>query len=137
VVAQEVRQLAQRSADAAKEIKQLISQSSDQVKAGVDLVTGTGQALNDIITRIDAIDAFVSDIATAAKDQAIGLNEVNQATRNMDVLAHENSDMVERTSEETRRLRAELAGLVDQLSQIRTRASAAGSTMRHAERRVA
>ena len=121
MVAQEVRQLAQRSADAAKEIKQLISQSSTQVKEGVGLVTSTGEALNDIITRIDAIDTFVSDIAAAAKDQAIGLNEVNQATRNMDVLTHENSDMVERTSDETRRLRSEVAALVEQLSQIRTR----------------
>jgi methyl-accepting chemotaxis protein len=123
VVAQEVRQLAQRSADAAKAIKQLISQSSNQVKEGVSLVSGTGDALTDIITRIDAINAFVSDIATAAKDQAMGLNEVNQATRNMDHLTHENSDMVERTSEETRRLRAEVAGLVELLSHIRTRST--------------
>ncbi|MFN7125467.1 MAG: methyl-accepting chemotaxis protein [Allorhizobium sp.] len=137
VVAQEVRQLAQRSADAAKEIKQLISQSSTQVKEGVSLVTGTGEALNDIITRIDAIDTFVSDIAAAAKDQALGLNEVNQSTRNMDLLTHENSDMVERTSDETRRLRAEVAGLVEQLSQIRTRADAAPQVRRIMERRVA
>lgn len=138
VVAQEVRQLAQRSADAAKEIKQLISQSSDQVKEGVGLVTGTGEALNDIITRIDAIDTFVSDIATAAKDQATGLSEVNKATRSMDVLTHENSDMVERTSEETRRLRSEVAALVGQLSQIRTRADRAASDSRSvSDRRVA
>jgi methyl-accepting chemotaxis protein len=133
VVAQEVRQLAQRSADAAKEIKQLISQSSDQVKQGVELVTGTGEVLGDIIARIDAIDSFVSDIATAAKDQATGLNEVNQATRNMDLLTHENSGMVEQTSEETRRLRAEVAGLVELISHIRTRTENTG----HGHRRNA
>jgi methyl-accepting chemotaxis protein len=133
VVAQEVRQLAQRSADAAKEIKQLISQSSDQVKQGVELVTGTGEVLGDIIARIDAIDSFVSDIATAAKDQATGLNEVNQATRNMDLLTHENSGMVEQTSEETRRLRAEVAGLVELMNHIRTRTENAG----HGHRRNA
>lgn len=121
VVAQEVRQLAQRSADAAKEIKQLISQSSEQVKQGVGLVSGTGEALSDIINRITEINAFVSDIATAAKDQAMGVNEVNQATRSMDTLTQENSSMVERTSAETLRLRAEVAGLVELLSQIRTR----------------
>ncbi|TPP09655.1 globin-coupled sensor protein [Rhizobium glycinendophyticum] len=130
VVAQEVRQLAQRSADAAKEIKQLISQSSDQVKQGVELVTGTGEVLGDIIARIDAIDSFVSDIATAAKDQATGLNEVNQATRNMDLLTHENSGMVEQTSEETRRLRAEVAGLVELMSHIRTRSDKPGQAQR-------
>ena len=138
VVAQEVRQLAQRSADAAKEIKQLISQSSTQVKEGVGLVTGTGEVLGDIITRIDEIDTFVSDIAAAAKDQAIGLNEVNQATRNMDLLTHENSGMVERTSDETRRLRSEVAALVEQLSKIRTRVDQAGSPTRRApDRRAA
>ncbi|MGL3608350.1 methyl-accepting chemotaxis protein [Rhizobium sp. G187] len=139
VVAQEVRQLAQRSADAAKEIKQLISQSSDQVKEGVGLVTGTGEALTDIIARIDAIDTFVSDIATAARDQALGLSEVNKATRDIDVLTHENSDMVDRTSEETRHLRSEVAGLVELLSHIKTRVDGdvAGTPTHGGRRRAA
>lgn len=139
VVAQEVRQLAQRSADAAKEIKQLISQSSDQVKAGVNLVTGTGEALTDIIARIDEINAFVSDIAVAARDQAQGLHEINHATRQIDALTHENSEMVEQTSEETRLLRAEVARLVELLGHIKTRSEpqtrmppASGSTRRYA-----
>jgi methyl-accepting chemotaxis protein len=55
----------------------------------------------------------------------------------MDLLTHENSDMVERTSDETRRLRAEVAGLVEQLSQIRTRADAPPQARRIMERRVA
>ena len=70
VVAQEVRQLAQRTADAAKEIKNLISQSSTQVNEGVNIVSSTGEALSDMIGRIDIINSFVADIAAAARDQA-------------------------------------------------------------------
>ncbi|WP_181903932.1 globin-coupled sensor protein [Ciceribacter selenitireducens] len=124
VVAQEVRQLAQRSADAAKEIKRLISQSSNQVNEGVGLVSNTGTALADMISRIDTIHAIVSEIATAAKDQATGLKEVNQATQSMDTLTHQNSAMVEQTSAETQRLRSEVAGLVQLLGQLSTRGHA-------------
>ncbi|GEO83618.1 MULTISPECIES: globin-coupled sensor protein [Alphaproteobacteria] len=124
VVAQEVRQLAQRSADAAKEIKRLISQSSNQVNEGVGLVSNTGTALTDMISRIDTIHAIVSEIATAAKDQATGLKEVNQATQSMDTLTHQNSAMVEQTSAETQRLRSEVVGLVQLLTQLNTRTNA-------------
>ncbi|ATN32766.1 globin-coupled sensor protein [Rhizobium sp. ACO-34A] len=132
VVAQEVRQLAQRTADAAKEIKRLISQSSDQVNEGVGLVSNTGTALGDIISRIDAVHAIVSDIAGAAKDQATGLSEVNQATHSIDMLTHENSAMVEQTSAESQRLRNEVAGLVQLLGEIRVHDSSAERHVIHA-----
>ncbi|MDL2409827.1 globin-coupled sensor protein [Rhizobium calliandrae] len=112
VVAQEVRQLAQRSAGAAKEIKQLISESSDQVNKGVGIVNDTGEALSDMIGRIDVINQFVSDIASTARDQATGVDEVNVAIRSMDTITQQNSGMVERTSAETRRLRNEVENLV-------------------------
>ncbi|MGO6908002.1 methyl-accepting chemotaxis protein, partial [Rhizobium ruizarguesonis] len=95
VVAQEVRQLAQRTAEAAKEIKNLISQSSTQVNQGVGIVSSTGEALNDMISRIDIINRFVADIAAAARDQATGVNEVSLAVRNMGAITQQNSDMVE------------------------------------------
>ncbi|KRB58786.1 chemotaxis protein [Rhizobium sp. Root708] len=120
VVAQEVRQLAQRTADAAKEIKNLISQSSSQVNEGVDIVSSTGEALSDMINRIDIINRFVADIAAAARDQATGVNEVSVAIRNMDTITQQNSGMVERTSEETRRLRNEVDSLVGLLQRFRT-----------------
>ena len=127
VVAQEVRQLAQRSADAAKEIKGLITQSSDQVRHGVDLVSNTGEALSDMIERVAAINAFVAEIATSARDQAIGLRDINQATRMMDKLTVENADMVGRSSAETQRLRTEVARLVDLLARMNAAEAVSGS----------
>jgi methyl-accepting chemotaxis protein len=120
VVAQEVRQLAQRTADAAKEIKKLISESSVQVNEGVGIVSSTGEALSDMITRIDIINRFVADIAAAARDQATGVNEVSVAIRNMDTITQQNSGMVERTSSETKRLRSEVESLVGLLQRFRT-----------------
>ncbi|MGF0537536.1 methyl-accepting chemotaxis protein [Agrobacterium sp. ES01] len=137
VVAQEVRHLAQRSADAAKEIKGLITQSSNQVNEGVGLVSETGAALSDIIERINSVNTIVSEIATAAKDQSTALSDVNEATRTIDTLTHKNSAMVEQTSEETRRLRNEVAGLVALLGNLRTGSekssnASASTVQRHA-----
>ncbi len=66
LVAQEVRGLAQRSAEAAKEIKQLITTSTSQVRTGVDLVGRTGKALEGIVAQIAEIDGLVSEIAASA-----------------------------------------------------------------------
>ncbi len=71
--AQEVRALAQRSANAAKEIKDLISTSRTEVESGVKLVGETGETLNLIIERVGEIDAVVADIASGAADQATAL----------------------------------------------------------------
>ena len=137
VVAQEVRLLAQRSASAAKEIKDLISQSSSQVNAGVSIVSNTGIALADMISRIDGVNKFVGDIAAAAKDQAIGVGEVSAAVRNMDTITQQNSAMVERTSAETRQLRSEADTLVALLSSFKTTADIRGGRVQPIGRRAA
>jgi methyl-accepting chemotaxis protein len=77
VVAQEVRALAQRSADAAKEIKGLISTSTAQVGTGVSLVGQTGQALQAIVDQVASIDSLVKEIAASAQEQSTGLHQVN------------------------------------------------------------
>ena len=132
VVAQEVRQLAQRTAEAAKEIKNLISESSAQVDEGVGIVSSTGEALNDMISRIDMINHVVAEIAAAARDQATGVNEVSVAIRNMDTITQQNSGMVEHTSAETRRLRGEVSNLMDLLQRFRTQADIRGTISRRA-----
>jgi methyl-accepting chemotaxis protein len=95
VVAQEVRALAQRSADAAKEIKALISSSTDQVAKGAKLVSETGEALSGIVTKVAEIDLLVADIAVSSQEQATGLNEVNTAVNQMDQVTQQNAAMVE------------------------------------------
>jgi methyl-accepting chemotaxis protein len=115
VVAQEVRALAQRSADAAKEIKGLISTSTQQVGAGVSLVGQTGQALQTIVDQVASIDGLVKEIAASAQEQSTGLHQVNVAVNQMDQVVQQNAAMVEQATAATHSLKGEageLAGLV-------------------------
>ncbi|RYE79026.1 MAG: methyl-accepting chemotaxis protein, partial [Hyphomicrobiales bacterium] len=84
VVAQEVRGLAQRSAEAAKEIKDLISTSSTQVERGVNLVTASGRALEEIVSTVGEMSSTVTGIAGSAREQATSLKEVAIAADQMD-----------------------------------------------------
>ena len=112
VVAQEVRALAQRSAEAAKEIKALISSSTQQVSQGVSLVGQTGEALQRIVAKVGEIDALVTEIAASAAEQATGLNEVNTAVNQMDQVTQQNAAMVEQSTAATHSLKGETAELV-------------------------
>ncbi|MBI1197565.1 MAG: chemotaxis protein, partial [Phenylobacterium sp.] len=113
VVAQEVRALAQRSAEAAKEIKTLISSSGTQVDRGVKLVTDTGKALEAIVERVASIDGLVSEIARAASEQATGLAEVNTAVNQMDQVTQQNAAMVEEATAASAQLKREAVELAD------------------------
>ncbi|WP_165186793.1 methyl-accepting chemotaxis protein [Caulobacter soli] len=120
VVAQEVRALAQRSAEAAKEIKTLISTSSQQVGAGVDLVGQTGEALNRIVGRVAAIDDLVRQISSSSQEQASGLAEVNTAVNHMDQVVQQNAAMVEQATAATHSLKGETAQLVSLVGRFKT-----------------
>ncbi|MGZ3276733.1 MAG: globin-coupled sensor protein [Caulobacteraceae bacterium] len=98
VVASEVRQLAQRSAEAAKEFKGLIAASSDRVSNGVDLVGRTGEALHRIAAQVGEVNTVVADIALSAQEQARSLKEVNQAIGQMDQATQQNAAMVEQST---------------------------------------
>ncbi|MBU1378636.1 MAG: HAMP domain-containing protein [Alphaproteobacteria bacterium] len=98
VVASEVRQLAQRSADAAKEIKTLISASSRQVGAGVDLVAQTGKALHQIFHQFNEIAVVVTQISASAREQSSALGQVNTAINQMDHTTQQNAAMVEQST---------------------------------------
>lgn len=114
VVAQEVRDLAQRSASAAKEISSLIGKSNHEVAGGVALVRSTGEALVKLETYMTEISSDVDAIAIAAREQAMGLSEVNQAVNQMDQITQQNAAMVEETAAATHAL-AENAGLLSEL----------------------
>jgi methyl-accepting chemotaxis protein len=124
VVAQEVRALAQRSAEAAKEIKALIVSSSEKVAAGVGLVGETGQSLERIIERVIDIDRRVTTIAASAKEQADGLEGVNTAVQQMDHLTQQNAAMVEEATAATRSLQTETEELMRLVSWFETDAGA-------------
>ncbi|WP_168076155.1 methyl-accepting chemotaxis protein [Caulobacter sp. SSI4214] len=127
VVAQEVRALAQRSADAAKEIKDLIASSTAQVERGVKLVGDTGAALNGIVTKISDIDGLVSEIARSSREQATGLNEVNTAVNQMDQVTQQNAAMVEQSTAAAANLRSEAGELERLVSRFQTGASSSAA----------
>ncbi|WAC60188.1 methyl-accepting chemotaxis protein [Brevundimonas sp. SL130] len=116
VVAQEVRALAQRSADAAKQIKTLISSSNEQVSLGARLVNQTGTALGKVVDQVRDISALVSEIASATVEQASGLDEVNTAVTQMDRFTQQNAAMVEESTAASHSIRAETDRLRSKVS---------------------
>ena len=120
VVAQEVRELAQRAASAAKDIKGLITKSGDEVSVGVKYVQATGDALSDIESRVLRIDEHIHSIATAAREQSTGLQEVSTAVNQMDQVTQHNAAMVEETSAVTHKLKGEADGLAGLVARFRT-----------------
>jgi methyl-accepting chemotaxis protein len=118
VVAQEVRELAQRSAKAAKEIKDLIRNSSIEVQSGVKLVSETGAALKTIESYIVTVNQHMNSIATSAREQSVGLAEVNTAVNQMDQVTQQNAAMVEETSAAGATLANESGRLRELISQF-------------------
>jgi len=98
IVATEVRNLAQRSSQAAKDISNLIVNSDAQVKTGVELVNKTGGVLNEIVGSIADMAAVVSDIAAASAEQSTGVGEINKALAQMDESTQQNSALVEQSA---------------------------------------
>ncbi len=95
VVAAEVRNLAQRSAAAAKEIKTLISDSVDKVETGNTLVAQAGKTMNEIVTAIKRVTDIMAEIAAASAEQSTGIEEVNGAVSQMDEMTQQNAALVE------------------------------------------
>ncbi|MGB3712144.1 MAG: methyl-accepting chemotaxis protein [Erythrobacter sp.] len=117
VVANEVRALAQRSADAARDIKELINASTQQVSDGVSLVGETGTLLEAIVDRVGGVSTQVADIAEMAASQASSLEQVNSSVGDMDRMTQQNAAMVEQSTAAARSLAdeaSELGRLVDQ-----------------------
>ena len=98
VVAGEVRKLAQRSADAAKQIKSLIMDSVSKVEDGESLVKDSGQTLQEIVASVKKVSDIVAEIAAAAREQASGIEQVNQAILQMDQATQQNAALVEQTA---------------------------------------
>jgi aerotaxis receptor len=111
VVASEVRNLAQRSASAAKEIKTLIGDSVEQVEAGRKLVNEAGEAMEDIVTSVQLVADIISGTAAASQEQSAGIEQVNQAVSQMDEITQQNAALVEQASAAAESLQEQAAKL--------------------------
>ena len=98
VVAAEVRNLAQRSASAAKEIKSLIQDSVGKVENGTSLVNKSGETLSEIVNSVKRVTDIVSEIAAASQEQLTGIEQVNKAVSQMDRVTQSNASQTEEMS---------------------------------------
>lgn len=95
VVAAEVRNLAQRSAQAAKEIKTLIKDSVEKVELGSQLVGDSGKTLNEIVVAVKKVSDIIEEMAAAAQEQSAGIEQVNKAIAQLDEVTQQNAALVE------------------------------------------
>jgi methyl-accepting chemotaxis protein len=98
VVAAEVRNLAQRSASAAKEIKALIVDSVEKVDGGGKLVDEAGRTMNEVVTSVKQVAAIMSEITAASQEQSSGIEEINRAIAHMDDITQQNAALVEQAA---------------------------------------
>lgn len=120
VVANEVRALAQRSAEAARDIKGLISGSAQHVEMGVKLVSESGEALDAIITQVAEIGTLIEGIATAAVEQAGSISKVNVTMGELDRMTQQNAAMVEESAAASRNLSGQAANLANMVARFRS-----------------
>ncbi|MQA38534.1 methyl-accepting chemotaxis protein [Rugamonas aquatica] len=115
VVASEVRNLAQRSASAAKEIKELIGVSVQSVEQGARLVAQAGTTMDEIVASVNRVSAIMGEIADASEEQTSGIEHVNNAIVQMDQVTQQNAALVEQATAAAQSMQqqaAELAGAV-------------------------
>lgn len=116
VVAAEVRNLAQRSAGAAKEIKGLINDSVEAVGQGTKLVDETGQTFSELVTSIEEVSKMISDIDSAGKEQSAGIGEVSAAVSQMDEMTQQNAALVEEAAASSKSMEEQSQALLEQVS---------------------
>ncbi len=120
VVAAEVRNLAQRSASAAKDIKSLISNSVSKVDQGSQLVNDSGNKLTDIVDSVRNVTQLVKEISNACEEQASGIEQVNQAVAQMDNMTQQNSALVEEAAASAESLNEQAGNLMELMSFFKT-----------------
>ena len=116
VVAAEVRNLAQRSAAAAKEIKQLISDSVEKVEGGTKLVEEAGTTMEEIVNSVKRVTDIMGEIAAASAEQSSGIDQVNTAITQMDEVTQQNAALVEEAAAAATSLEEQAQGLADAVS---------------------
>jgi len=98
VVASEVRNLAQKSANAAKDISTLVEQTARAIQIGVEQVDNVAQALDNITVETEKVQHIVAEVTQASKEQSMGIDEINKAIGHIDATTQQNAALVEETS---------------------------------------
>ncbi|WP_317203271.1 methyl-accepting chemotaxis protein [Janthinobacterium sp.] len=119
VVASEVRNLAQRSAAAAKEIKTLIDDSVQQVDSGAKLVDQAGATMDEIVASVKRVTDIMSEITCASQEQTSGIEQINQAVIQMDNVTQQNAALVEEAAAAAASLQDQTADLAEVVSVFR------------------
>jgi methyl-accepting chemotaxis protein len=119
VVAAEVRNLAQRSAAAAKEIKALISESVDKVDAGTRLVDAAGKTMEEIVGSVKGVTDLIAEIAAASQEQSSGIEQVNLAVTQMEQVVQQNASLVEEATAATESMKEQAGALLQTVAHFK------------------
>jgi methyl-accepting chemotaxis protein len=125
VVASEVRNLAQRSAAAAKEIKELIVDSVEKVETGGKLVDQAGTTMDDIVDSIKRVTDIMAEIQAASQEQSAGIDQINQAISQMDQVTQQNAALVEEAAAASESLQDQATKLAQTVSVFKVPGSVA------------
>ena len=126
VVATEVRNLAQRSAQAAKEIRGLIARSAGQVGDGADLVEEAGVTMDEVVRSCQGVAALIAEITNAGREQSQGIGQITLAVSQMDEVTQQNAALVEQAAAAAESLRDQARGLVQAVAIFQTGAEGDG-----------
>jgi methyl-accepting chemotaxis protein len=126
VVAGEVRNLAQRSAAAAKEIKQLINASVERVESGTALVDKAGATMNEVVDSVKRVTDIMGEISSASKEQSDGVAQIGEAVTQMDQATQQNAALVEEMAAAASSLRSQATDLVQAVAVFRLSGNAVG-----------
>ncbi|OFA00136.1 methyl-accepting chemotaxis protein [Duganella sp. HH101] len=130
VVASEVRNLAQRSASAAKEIKTLIGDSVEKVNQGSKLVADAGLTMDEIVSSVHRVSDIITEITAASTEQSAGINEVYQAIGAMDGVTQQNAALVEEAAAAAESMQQQAAALAQAVSVFKVDGSSSVSSSR-------
>jgi methyl-accepting chemotaxis protein len=136
VVATEVRNLAQRSANAAKEIKELITDSVSRVDTGTQLVDEAGKTMDEIVTSVKRVTDIMAEITAASQEQSSGIEQVNQAITQMDEVTQQNAALVEEAAAAAESLQEQSGNLVQTVGNFKLAIAAGTASERRAPDRA-
>jgi len=130
VVSNEVRNLAQRSAQSAKEVRVLIAEIIDKVDNGFQLVNSAGKTIESVVGQARTVTGLVNSIATATSEQSSGINQINDAILQLDHMTQQNAALVQQSTSSAESLRQQAARLVDVVGVFKLSEQEAASMVR-------